>query len=268
MTKFICFGSGSSGNCYYLLSDGYGILIDQGIGIRAFKKGFRDYGLSMGGLKAILVTHDHTDHVKAVGAVSCEFHLPVYATECVHEGMQRNYLMSKKIEACHKHFTLPGETFRLGPFEITPFTVPHDSSANSGYFIQADDGITFCLLTDVGHFTEEMPAYTSRARYLVIESNYDTAMLETGPYPAFLKRRIAGGNGHIANSETAEYLAKNLSPNCRKVWLCHLSEENNHPTIALKTVRNAVENAPALQDANIQIEVLKRKTPSPLHDLD
>ena len=95
--KFISFGSGSSGNCYYLLEDGFGLIIDAGIGIRSFKKYFREYGFTCPTLKAILVTHDHTDHVKAVGALSCEYHLDVFATEDVHQGILTNYHTHKKV---------------------------------------------------------------------------------------------------------------------------------------------------------------------------
>lgn len=94
--KFICLGSGSSGNCYYINADGYGIIIDMGIGLRGLKKHFRDYGLNMGQINSILVTHDHTDHVKSVGALSLEFHVPVYTSQEVHNGMDRNCLMTKK----------------------------------------------------------------------------------------------------------------------------------------------------------------------------
>ena len=97
MLKYISFGSGSSGNCYYLFTEQYGILIDLGIGIRSFKKYFREYGLSFNKVNAILITHDHTDHIKAAGAFSTEFHVPVYATEAVHAGMLRNRFMQKKV---------------------------------------------------------------------------------------------------------------------------------------------------------------------------
>ena len=153
--KFISFGSGSSGNCYYLLEDGFGLVIDQGIGIRSFKRYFRDYGLSQGEISAILVTHDHTDHVKAVGAISQEYHLPVYAAGKVHEGMENNYLMSKKIAENNKRVLMPGEKIVLGPFTITAFEVPHDASANNGYFITTNS-TNFCLMTDCGKITVSM----------------------------------------------------------------------------------------------------------------
>ena len=180
--KFISFGSGSSGNCYYLLEDGIGLIIDAGIGIRSFKKYFREYGFTYPTLKAILVTHDHTDHVKAVGALSGEYNLEVFATEEVHKGILNNYYAHKKVrpELCRTY--LPGDDWSIGPFHITTFTVPHDASHNCGYFIETVT-TNFCFITDAGSFTPEMISFIRRARNLVIEANYDAAMLDEGHIP-------------------------------------------------------------------------------------
>ena len=219
--QFICFGSGSSGNCYYLESRGEAILIDLGIGIRAFKKHMRDYGLTIPKIKAVIVTHDHTDHIKAVGPLSIEFRIPVYASMPVHEGIVRNRFMTKKIPEDLQRCTLLHTPFEVGNFRITPFAVPHDATDNNGYFIeliepeetnttdlfapQGGDGRpTFCLITDAGQFTETMIPYVQRARYLVIEANYDRELLDNGPYPLYLRKRISGGRGHMDNRLTAE----------------------------------------------------------------
>ncbi len=266
MVKFICFGSGSSGNCYYLMAEGYGIVIDLGIGIRCFKKHMRDYGLPMAQIKAILVTHDHTDHVKAVGVLSRDFQIPVYASEPVHKGMARNYFMTKKIADDMVNEIVGGETLHLGPFEVTPFTVPHDSSDNLGYFIRYND-LSFCLITDAGHMTDEMKSYIEQANYLVVEANYDEAMLASGPYPQYLKRRISSQRGHMSNADTAAVLSQHLPAAIKHVWLCHLSEENNHPELARKTVEAALIQVGCPLGKTVQLEVLKRKVPSPLYEL-
>lgn len=282
--KFLCLGSGSCGNCYYLESSGTAILIDLGIGIRAFKKHVRDYGLRMPAIKAILVTHDHTDHVKAVGPLSIEYHLPVYASEGVHIGVQRNRFMTKKVPLDQRRVTTLETPFEIGPFRITPFQVVHDSNDNNGYFIEvtqpepaedlfdsaaalgaADAGkepLTFCIITDCGAVTDNLIPYIKRARYLVIESNYDSAMLASGPYPAYLKKRIMSGRGHLDNALCADCLSKYLTPVTRKVWLCHLSEENNHPEIALKTVETALRELPFTPRP--ALETLRRRVPSGL----
>lgn len=255
--KFISFGSGSSGNCYYLLEDGIGLIIDAGIGIRSFKKYFREYGFTYPTLKAILVTHDHTDHVKAVGALSSEYNLEVFATEEVHKGILNNYYTHKKVrpELCRTY--LPGDDWSIGPFHITTFTVPHDASHNCGYFIETAT-TNFCFITDAGSFTPEMISFIRRARNLVIEANYDAAMLDEGPYPLHLKKRIKAPTGHACNAETARILEENLAATTENIWLCHLSEENNHPELARKTIAQALERS----DCKSQLHVLRRRIPS------
>ena len=255
--KFISFGSGSSGNCYYLLEDGIGLIIDAGIGIRSFKKYFREYGFTYPTLKAILVTHDHTDHVKAVGALSGEYNLEVFATEEVHKGILNNYYTHKKVrpELCRTY--LPGDDWSIGPYHITTFTVPHDASHNCGYFIETAT-TNFCFITDAGSFTPEMISFIRRARNLVIEANYDAAMLDEGPYPLHLKKRIKAPTGHACNAETARILEENLAATTENIWLCHLSEENNHPELARKTIAQALERS----DCKSQLHVLRRRIPS------
>lgn len=267
MLKFISLGSGSSGNCYYLNSDGYGIIIDLGIGIRAFKRHFSNYGLTLAQIKAILVTHDHTDHAKAVGVLSQTFHIPVYASEKIHKSIMMNHYISKKIPHELQKITHINEAFDLGPFNIQPFHVPHDSADNNGFIIHVEDKC-FVLMTDIGHITEEMGGIVNQATHLVIESNYDTKMLETGPYPVRLRNRISGPYGHISNIETAQFLAENLNKDLiNRVWLCHLSAENNTPQHAYDTISNTLSDKDLELMPNFKLEVLPRKTPTLLMEL-
>ena len=152
MLKFISFGSGSSGNSYYLYTETDSLLIDVGVGIRTLKKHFHNYGLRFEDVHHILITHDHADHVKSVGSLSTDYHLPVYATRKVHAGIERNYCVRKKIVPNHAHIIEKGVPFVVGEFRVTPFGVPHDSTDNVGYFVE-HEGVTFCLITDVGHIT-------------------------------------------------------------------------------------------------------------------
>ncbi len=261
------FGSGSSGNGYLIQSDGYGLFIDLGLGLRTLKKHFRDYGQNFASVRGVLVTHDHTDHVKSVGALSCEFKLPVYAIQPVHEGMARNYFMKKKVDPSLVRVLQIGQEEEIGPFRVTPFAVPHDSSGNVGYFITCG-GVRFCLITDAGAATDEMRTFLRRATHVVMEANYDDAMLATGPYPLYLQERIRGGKGHMSNALSAQLLAECLSEDTRRVWLCHLSEENNHPELARKTIESALWNAGFLfGKGHLELEVLKRKVPSDVYEL-
>ena len=118
MLKFISFGSGSSGNCYYLYTDTDSILIDVGVGIRILKKHFHNYGLRFEDVHHVLITHDHADHVKSVGSLSTDYHLPVYTTRKVHQGIERNYCVRKKIEPNHAHVIEKNVTFHTGRTDI------------------------------------------------------------------------------------------------------------------------------------------------------
>ena len=263
MLKFICLGSGSSGNSYFLFSENYGILIDAGIGIRTLKKHFNTCGLSLKQIKAVLITHDHADHVKAVGSLANEYGIPVYATELVHGGIKRNYCVKEE----NIRFLQKGQTLELDHFVITPFDVPHDSADNVGYSVQYGD-VNFCLITDAGHVTEQFGGYIAQANYLVLEANHDEDMLMMGPYPAYLKGRISGDYGHLSNKVAAQLLAEHVTDRLRHVWLCHISEENNHPELARKTVDTCLRSAGIVSGRDFELEVLKRRIPSEIYELE
>ena len=266
MLRFISFGSGSSGNSYYLYTETDSILIDVGVGIRALKKHFHNYGLRFEDVHHIFITHDHADHVKSVGSLSTDYHLPVYATRKIHVGIERNYCVRKKIAPNHVHVIEKGVPLNVGEFKVTPFGVPHDSTDNVGYFVECE-GVTFCLITDVGHITEEMHDFIGRSNYLVIEANHSEEMLQQGHYPQYLKDRILGPNGHLSNVACGHALADYASPALRHVWLCHLSEENNHPELARKTVEQILRSKGIVVGKDFELEVLRRKTPSEIYKL-
>ena len=264
--KFICWGSGSSGNCYYLFTPEEGLLIDAGIGVRTLKKYFKDRDMSISKVKNILITHDHADHIKAVGILSDDYQLPVYATQLVHEGICRNYCIARKVPEENRRVLVPGVTVQVGPFSVTPFTVPHDSTDNVGYRVEYD-GVVFCLMTDVGHVTDTMKQHIADADYLVIEANHDTEMLKSGPYPQHLKLRIASPTGHLSNADCARAIAENATARLKHAWLCHLSEENNHPELVRKTVESILRSYGVVAGVDFRLDVLKRKTPSITYDL-
>jgi phosphoribosyl 1,2-cyclic phosphodiesterase len=266
MLKFISFGSGSSGNCYYLATTDDALLIDIGVGVRGLKKDCRDYGVSLSSVHHVLITHDHADHIKSVGSFSNDFKVPVYATEDVHQGINRNYCITQKIPLELRKVLEKGQTVAIGDFLVTPFGVPHDSSDNVGYFIEAG-GTNFCVITDAGCVTDEMKQYIGRARHLVIEANHDIEMVKDGPYPQFLKDRILSETGHMNNHNAGITVAENMSEQLQNVWLCHLSEENNHPELARKTVETVLRSYGIVTGVDLQLEVLKRTTPTGPFDL-
>lgn len=266
MLKFISFGSGSSGNCYLLYTETASILIDSGVGIRTLKKRFGDYGIDLSNCMGILITHDHADHIKSVGSLSGDCCLPVYTTREVHYGITRNYCVKKKLRAGFDRNIEKGVRFQIGPFSITPFHVPHDSTDNVGYFVEYEE-VTFCLMTDIGHVTDEMKQYISRSRYLVIEANHEVEKLMNGPYPQYLKERITSPRGHLSNVDCAIAIAENATPELSHVWLAHLSEENNHPELARKTIEGKLRTYGIVAGKDFEMDILKRNSASEIYNL-
>ena len=261
MMKFISFGSGSSGNCYYIASETTAILIDAGISIRKIKRYFKDYGIKTSLIKAILITHDHADHIKAAGCISNELFVPVYTTELIHAGMQRNYNAFKRVDVSFaKHIDVETK-FEIGDLEILAFRLPHDSTENVGYCIK-NDGRAIVVMTDIGAPTDDMKRFVGESNYVVVEANYDEVMLQNGNYPSHLKNRITCGTGHLSNKQTAAFLAENFHEGIERIWLCHLSEENNHPELARKTIETHLGSFGLINEKDYKLEVLRRNIPT------
>lgn len=257
--------SGSSGNCYFLGTEDYGILIDAGVPARVVRKCLGEAGVEVGALRAVFITHDHGDHIKGVAALGEHLHIPVYATEATHTGIGKNYCMKEKLTTSAR-IIRKEEPVEVGAFRVEAFEVPHDGTDNVGYCIEVM-GRVFVFLTDLGYITDKAAAYCQRADYLIIEANYDEEMLRTGPYPAFLKERIAGPTGHLSNQATAEFLATQFPPDLKHIWLCHLSRENNHPELAVKTVAFRLREAGIEPGWDVEITPLKRYKPSIMYKL-
>lgn len=234
--SFFSLSSGSCGNCYFLGNNHYGILIDAGLGPRVIKKRLAQHGVELSSIMAILITHDHYDHIKSAGYLGEKMYIPVYATREVHRGIDSCPMISNRLNGSAKYIE-KGTPFQIEDFRITAFDVPHDSNDNAGYFIEFA-GQKLTLATDVGRITEEVARYALQANHLVIESNYDEDMLQSGRYPWHLKRRITSGTGHLSNRQAAEFLADHIHEEMRNIWLCHLSGDNNNPELAYSTIKD------------------------------
>lgn len=264
--KFISLASGSSGNCYYLGTETYGILVDAGISVRTIKKILKDAGIRMETIRAVFVTHDHADHIKSVGSLGEKQNIPIYTTARIHEGINKSYCVTEKLHSSVRHLEKQ-QPMQLEDFRIESFEVPHDGTDNVGYCIEID-GKTFSFLTDMGEITPTAAHYIRKANYLIIEANYDEEMLRMGNYPAYLKERIASRTGHMSNADTADFLAENVSERLRYIWLCHLSKENNHPELAYKTVEWKLRAKGIIAGKDVQLCALKRTTPSEVYTFE
>lgn len=261
--RFISFSSGSAGNCYFLRSGstGKGILIDAGISLRRLKKYLLEIGESYDSFGAVLVTHDHLDHIRHLGSYCAKLRKPVYLTKTLHGALRIHTFTRDVIESCAVDLEDDGSTLVEG-FKVTPFVVPHDATQTVGYFIESpSDDLQFTIMTDLGTITPEAIFYAKQSSTVVIESNYDVTMLFAGHYPYDLKMRISNGNGHLSNDQCAEALAKIVHPGLRNVFLCHLSENNNTPSLAYNQAMEVIDTQ------KIRLAALPRRLPSSLYEI-
>lgn len=263
---FFSLASGSSGNCYYIGTPSYGVLIDAGIGVRQMKKILKERGVGFEKILAVLVTHDHADHIKSVGNLGETLHVPIYTTELVHAGIRKSRYVEETLKESRRVVEKEAP-FWIRDFKITAFEVPHDSSDNVGYLIEYGDR-RFVIVTDVGHVTDTIRSYVGHANHLVIEANYDEEMLKSGAYPAFLKERVSSLSGHLSNRDAAEFLAQNYTPKLKDIWLCHLSRDNNHPELAYKTVDLRLFKEGIRVGKDVSLVALKRMTPSDVYEFE
>jgi phosphoribosyl 1,2-cyclic phosphodiesterase len=223
-------------------------------------------GLDFPNIMGILITHDHADHIRAVGTLGERVHLPIYTTAEIHEGIDRNYGVREKLRTSRRYFEL-GKEWELFGMKINTFHIEHDSTDCLGYCIDYLDQ-RFVLITDCGSVNDEMEAYIRTANHLVIEANHDEHMLLNGPYPTYLKERILSPRGHQSNDTCGAVLERNWHPELRNVWLCHLSLENNDPELAFRTVGSYLEEIEIIPGQDIFLKPLDRLTPSPVYVLN
>lgn len=239
---FVSFGSGSSGNCAYIGDADGGFLIDAGVDMTRTRDTLRRHGLDFDKVKGVILTHDHSDHVRYVySLVRKNTHIGVYCTPKTLSGIMRRHSISRRLKDYHRP-VFKEFAFKIGNFQITPFDVSHDGTDNAGYFIEHGSQ-TFAVATDLGAITDRVDYYMRRARHIMIEANYDAEMLRIGPYPMHLKSRIAAANGHLDNAVTARFLSQIATDGLSHVFLCHLSQDNNTPEKALDCVRQALTEA-------------------------
>lgn len=231
--------SSSKGNCSYIGSQERGVLIDAGLGIRSFLSQLALIGVAKEAVRGIFVTHEHSDHVKGLSRIQKELQVPVYASQgtlsCL---IQKGYLPS---DAPMKVVDSKAPE-RIGSFVVSAFPTPHDSVESQAYQIHIqEEQKTVTVCTDLGYITEEIHHRLVQSDLLMLESNYDPYLLQSGCYPYFLKRRIAGSGGHLSNADCAAEISALYDLGVRHFVLGHLSEENNRPELAYANILSALE---------------------------
>lgn len=256
--EFCSLSSGSSGNCYYLGNGIHGILIDAGISGAAIRKSLKNLGISVQTIMGVLVTHNHTDHVRGLYQLTTKNHIPAFTSTKVWESLR--FTKSKISSDCIHEISLQ-QKFHLAGFEIEAFPVSHDAPETIGFQICSGDKKA-TIVTDLGHICQTAAPYIKSANLLVIESNYDEEMLVNGNYPYYLKTRIQSDHGHLGNHQTSSFLADNLSDSISHICLAHLSKNNNTPEKALMKLQQAFSERGVMLNAQQRVMVLKRNEPS------
>ena len=238
--KVISLQSGSNGNCIYVESDaGRRLLLDAGIsGIQARTR-LEAHGIDIHTVEGVIISHDHSDHVRCAGIYQRKFGLPVYMTAATQK-MAGSYCRLG-VMGDVRHF-VSGETLEFGDLSVTTIRTPHDA-ADGVVFVLTCGSRRLGVMTDLGHVFDGLEDVLASLDAVLLESNYDPQMLADGPYPPPLKQRIAGPRGHLSNAQSAHLLDK--VANGRLKWAClgHLSEVNNEPRLALATHRSIIRHS-------------------------
>lgn len=231
--KFCSLSSGSSGNSLYISTERTSILIDAGLSGKSIEKLLKEAGASPNSIHAILVTHDHNDHIKGVGVLSRRHNIPIYANTLTWEAME-NKIGEISIKNVKEFCT--GEAFSIGDLYIKPYSISHDAADPVG-FTFSKNRVKVAIANDLGCVTQDVIEEIKDSDFLMLESNHDLEMLKVGRYPWHLKRRIMGDKGHLSNEEAGITLVKLAERKVKRVLLGHLSMENNYPLLALETVK-------------------------------
>lgn len=232
MLKFCSLYSGSTGNSLFVESNNTKILIDSGVSAKKVIDGLASIDVNICDIDAILVTHEHSDHVQSLGTISKKFDIPVYANQNTWDSMPKQ---KDKIDASNVKFFNSNENFEINDFVIHPFSIPHDAVDPCGFYFCCDNE-KFSVATDLGHMTTNVMNCLEGSKFLMLEANYDPEVLKCSKYPYLLKTRIAGPNGHLSNNLAGQAIAHLINCGLENVTLGHLSKENNFPELAYNTV--------------------------------
>ncbi len=230
MLKICAIASGSNGNCYYIGNEKDAVLVDAGISCKQILKRIAERQLDAQKVKAIFITHEHSDHLRGARVTAKRLHVPVYMTS-------KTYLASyNNLKPDYPRFFEAGEKIDVGEFTVHSFIKNHDASEPCSFRVEYA-GKNIGVFTDIGEPCDNVKTHLQLCDALFLETNYDEEMLRTGQYPYYLKQRIASEVGHLSNLQALKLLQEFAGINLKRVFLSHLSAENNTPEIALGTLK-------------------------------
>lgn len=254
MIKFCSLFSGSSGNSIFLSVKGTKILIDAGLSAKRIVEALCSIGENPSELSAVLVTHEHVDHIRGAGVLSRKFNIPVYANENTWEAMEQSL---SPMNVDNKKVFDTGKEFGLGDISVKAFHIPHDASEPVGFnFFAENKKIT--TATDLGHISRELLQHFEKSELLLLESNHDIEMLKVGHYPWHLKKRILSERGHLSNEMAGKVVSYMAERGTSRFLLGHLSRENNFPELAYQTVCNELREKKIVAGSDITLDVVLR----------
>lgn len=256
--------SGSSGNSIYVAFGGIKILVDAGMPASRIEGELREIGVDIREIDAVLVTHEHVDHIRGIGVLCRKFGLSVYANEGTWAAIMEKD--SRIPLRCIRTF-FTDEDFYIGDVNVHPFAIPHDASEPVGYAFSCK-GLKCAVATDIGHIRDSWMDAVAGSQAIVLEANHDIDMVRRGAYPQRLKQRILGRNGHLNNEDSAKALLRLIEGGTRAVFLAHLSADNNLPELAYNTVCEALHQAGYSVDDEICVHVARRDRVSDMLVLD
>lgn len=263
MIKFASLFSGSSGNALYIEYNNTRVLIDAGVSGIKIENALKSIGKDASDLTAIVVTHEHSDHIRCIGVMSRRFNIPIYLNKST--WLKTKKSVGKINEANIYHF-ISNKTFKIGDFDIHAFSIPHDAIDPVGFSFYAN-GKKITTATDIGHMNDQLLRNIENSDLLLLECNHDLEMLENGSYPYPLKKRIRSDYGHLCNYNTSETILELVKQGQRKFLLGHLSQENNHPDVAYKTVTEHLRNGGYEVGKDIEVTVVLRDRPSNVYHI-
>ncbi len=256
MFQFCSLYSGSSGNCSFVQTDTTKILIDAGQSSKKIEEALVSLNIEPSSIDGILITHEHSDHTKGLGIFSKKYNVPVYANDETWNAMEKQ---KEKVSLTNiKSFDF--SEFSIGDINIRPFAIPHDAANPCGFNLYHDNK-KMSIATDIGHIEKSVIDSLSDSSFLLLEANYEPEVLKYSRYPYLLKSRISGPNGHLSNEDAGKVISYLTSKGLNNAMLGHLSNENNFPELAYKTVvEQLIKNN--ISSDNIHLSVAKRYKPS------
>ena len=255
MSLFIAsLNSGSNGNCYYVGNEEEAVLIDAGISCRETETRMQRLRLSMQTVKAIFISHEHTDHIQGLCVLAKKYKLPVYITKATLQGCGNSIHNTSAVYTFTAH-----EPVQIGSLCITAFPKLHDAAEPHSFIVRGND-ITIGVFTDIGSPCAHVIHHFKQCHAAFLEANYDEIMLEQGRYPVHLKRRISGNCGHLSNRQALDLFVKHKPPFMSHLLLSHLSKENNHPKL--------VEDLFRAHAGNTQIVVASRYKETEVYEVN